>query len=180
MVDAGAGMPRGLKIFGAIAAPLVVVLLAVLALGGAQGGEGGHGMGDHGGDHERGANHGGDHTSRNHNGSRGPVTWDVEVRDNSFEPAELTIQVGDTVRWTHVGSNGHSVTSDDDGEAFDSHPDCNPMVPLVNCMANGDDPFEYMFDSVGEIGYECKVHSSMTGTAIVVEQHNATPRHHGQ
>ena len=43
----------------------------------------------------------------------------VGVRDNSFEPKSITVQVGDTVRWVMQGSApGHSVTANNG--AFDS------------------------------------------------------------
>lgn len=66
----------------------------------------------------------------------------VEVIDNSFSPSELTICVGDTVRWEWVGSVPHTATSGtpncdgDGGELFDS-----------GLLTTGDS-FEYTFTEV--------------------------------
>lgn len=106
---------------------------------------------------------------------RDPVTWTVDVGDNSFTQSDLTIQAGDTVEWVQSGSNPHTVT-EDDGE-FDSHPDCEEFQDslLGNCMEEGD-TFEQTFDTTGEVGYHCKIHgSSMTGTITVQEMYNETP-----
>lgn len=109
---------------------------------------------------------------------RAPVTWDVDVADNEFSPASLTIQVGDTVRWTQSGTNPHTVTEDDD--SFDSHPDCDEFADSVlgNCMAEGD-THEETFTEAGEVGYYCKIHggpgSGMAGTITVLERHDETP-----
>ena len=44
---------------------------------------------------------------------QGPVTIDVSIDNNVFDPSTLMINVGDTVRWTnnHVGRT-HTSTSD--------------------------------------------------------------------
>lgn len=48
-----------------------------------------------------------------------PTEVVVQVRDNSFDPQDVAINPGDTVRWVMAGSAaGHTVT--DQGGAFDS------------------------------------------------------------
>ena len=47
----------------------------------------------------------------------GAATYEVVIRNFTFEPPELTIQAGDSVRWTVV-SGEHSVTAKN--RAFDS------------------------------------------------------------
>ncbi|MFA5943733.1 MAG: copper-containing nitrite reductase [Candidatus Thermoplasmatota archaeon] len=42
--------------------------------------------------------------------TRGPRTFEVEMRSIKFTPVDLTIQVGDAVRWTNGDSVGHTVT----------------------------------------------------------------------
>jgi plastocyanin len=42
-------------------------------------------------------------------GSRSQVL--IEIDDNAFQPANVTIPVGSTVRWLHVGENPHTVSS---------------------------------------------------------------------
>src|SRR5262249_48649111 len=39
-------------------------------------------------------------------------TQSVSITDNAFEPANLTIQTGQTVKWTNNGKHQHTVTSD--------------------------------------------------------------------
>lgn len=77
---------------------------------------------------------------------------EVEVADDEFVPPTIEVAEGDTVRWTHSGSNPHSVTADDG--SFDSHPVCPP-----DCMEGGD-TFEQTFDAAGEFGYYCRIHGS--------------------
>ncbi len=101
---------------------------------------------------------------------RDPVTWDVEVRDNSFSPADLTIQAGDSVRFVYVGTNPHTATADN-GE-FDSG-DC----PGTTCFQPGIGRTEFTWtsDAVGDVPYVCEVHGNMRGTIAVLERHDATP-----
>jgi len=77
-------------------------------------------------------------------GLAGAATHDVAVRSNFFSPNNITIEVGDTVRWTNNGGL-HDVTADDN--SFSS-PTSNSFV------------FTHTFTSVGEIRYYCSVHSS--------------------
>jgi plastocyanin len=72
------------------------------------------------------------------------ATHDVAVRNNFFTPNDLTIEVGDTVRWTNNGGF-HDVTADDG--SFNSAPS-NSFT------------FSRTFTSVAEILYHCSVHSS--------------------
>lgn len=109
---------------------------------------------------------------------RDPVTWSVEVQDNSFAPGSLTIQVGDTVEWTQVGSNPHTVT--EEGSGFDSHENCNSFADSVtgDCMAEGD-TYEQTFDEVQVVNYICKIHGgdngAMDGSITVEAWYNSTP-----
>lgn len=106
---------------------------------------------------------------------RDPVTWDISIEGNDFVDGSITVQVGDTVRWTHNhGTTPHTVTSEDgQTEDFDSHPDCITLAS-VGCMTDGD-TFEWTFDVVGTTDYLCKVHTSMTDTITVLERHDAVP-----
>ena len=80
----------------------------------------------------------------------------------SWDPEELTISVGTTVRWTNNDTVIHTVTSgESDGTrgtpdgAFDS-----------GDLANGDE-FSFTFDQAGEYPYYCRPHPWMIGTIIV-------------
>ncbi len=73
-------------------------------------------------------------------------THEVMVMDpRSFVPAELTIEVGDTVRWVNMaGGNMHDVTADDGSFA---------SVTAASFT------FEQTFMTIEEILYHCTVHS---------------------
>lgn len=82
------------------------------------------------------------------------ATHEVMVLDpRSFSPSNLTIEVGDTVRWINAGGgNIHDVTADD--FSFRS-------------VTSSGFTFEMTFNSIAEILYHCSVHSrpaSMGGT----------------
>lgn len=70
---------------------------------------------------------------------------EVAVGDNFFEPNDLTIEAGDTVRWTYNGSRLHDVTADDFSWAS----------PTSSSFT-----YEQTFSSLGEVLYHCTVHSS--------------------
>lgn len=77
----------------------------------------------------------------------------VSAKDDSFDSANLTIQPGQTVRFTNSGKHVHTVTSNDN--KFDS----------------GDIPpgraFDVTFMSEGTYKYHCKHHKGMEGTITV-------------
>lgn len=71
-------------------------------------------------------------------------TFDVMVRNNSFSPNDITIEVGDTVRWTN-NSGFHDVTADDNSFAS---------------QTSSNFTFSHTFQSIEEVLYYCSVHSS--------------------
>jgi polyvinyl alcohol dehydrogenase (cytochrome) len=85
-----------------------------------------------------------------------------------YTPANLTIQVGDTVRWVW-GSSGHSVVSGTNGNADNQF--CSPSntgcdnPPLSSKGAT----YEHTFTQAGTFPYYCSVHFTlgMTGTITV-------------
>lgn len=91
-------------------------------------------------------------------GLHAQTTHTVMVLDNSFSPADLTIQAGDTVRWENpAGGNPHDVTADDFSFASQTLSQFN---------------FQMTFEDPGLIPYHCTVHGApggigMTGTVTV-------------
>lgn len=79
---------------------------------------------------------------------------DVEIKDDFFDPASLTVQPGKTVVWAHEGANPHTVSADDG--SFQS-----------GTMFNGQ-TFQHTFTSVGTFSYFCQVHGGMAGVIEVV------------
>lgn len=89
-------------------------------------------------------------------------TFDIEMKNTAYVPAQRTIAVGDTVRWTNLDGAPHSVTADDG--SFDSSPSC---VAGLNCMNSGSS-FPHTFNLAGTFTYHCRVHGdAMTGTITV-------------
>lgn len=90
------------------------------------------------------------------------ATHDVTVGNDFFSPNDLTIEVGDTVRWTNNAGMPHDVTADDFSWASQT---------AANFV------YEQTFNTVEEVLYHCTVHSSpgmnidnfMNGRINVVE-----------
>lgn len=91
-------------------------------------------------------------------------THNVLVEDNKFTPNDITINVGDTVRWTNsTGGAQHDVTEDNQ----------RWFSPTATSFI-----YSKTFNSAEEILYHCSVHSSpgqnrdsrMNGRVVVVEE----------
>ena len=80
----------------------------------------------------------------------------VETNGMVFDPAVLTIQVGDTVTWINADNGLHNVVADD--ASFTSGP------PSTDSWQ-----FSHTFSTGGSYGYSCETHAAqgMTGTIIV-------------
>jgi plastocyanin len=88
---------------------------------------------------------------------------DVTVGANGnlvFAPNDLTINVGDTVRWTWAFSF-HSTTSTTVQNG------CNPNGLWDSGIKNQGDTFEFTFDDVGNFPYKCTPHCTMGMTGII-------------
>jgi plastocyanin len=98
----------------------------------------------------------------------------VDVVTNAFEPAWVTVDVGDTVEWT-LSEGSHTVTlyHRDNGSADHRAPD--------GVMAFDDDlddgRFEWTFDTEGVYDYYCRPHESagMVGSVVVGEPESGEP-----
>ena len=89
----------------------------------------------------------------------------VILHDMKYVPAEITINVGESVLWRHDdGMITHTVTAVDG--SFDSHPKCGEGGP---CMVGGD-TYTRTFDTAGTVTYACKAMGSeaMSATVTVV------------
>ena len=72
-----------------------------------------------------------------------------------FDPASVTVKVGDTVTWTNDDSAPHKIVSDDSTPVFSS-----------GDLARGDS-YSFTFTAVGTFNYHCQIHPMMKGTIIV-------------
>jgi plastocyanin len=87
------------------------------------------------------------------------ATFNVNIGNNFFNPASLTIDVNDTVRWSWIGNN-HSTTSNTG--LWDSG------------VRNSGATFSRQFTAVGNFPYRCTVHFGQNGT-ITVQGPNTPP-----
>jgi plastocyanin len=96
---------------------------------------------------------------------------------NQFDPAELTVSVGETVTWKTVGTVAHSVTAYEDelpdGAAyfasggFDSESAARGNYPSEGSVG-ADETYEHTFETAGEYSYFCIPHEGgMQGTIVV-------------
>ncbi|NHX35713.1 MULTISPECIES: plastocyanin/azurin family copper-binding protein [Halolamina] len=115
-------------------------------------------------------------------GGGGGTTHTVDMTDSLvFDPAELTIEAGDTVVWENVGSVGHSVTAYEDNipeEAdffasggFDAEQPARDAYPEQGDIPGGES-YQHTFETLGTYEYFCIPHESvgMIGTIEVVEE----------
>jgi plastocyanin len=98
--------------------------------------------------------------------SYGQTNHFVEVRSNVFDPAELTIAVGDTVTWDNVQGvhnvNGSLATYPNNPAGFDNGGATGPT--------GSGWPYEFIFTVPGEYDYQCDPHVGlgMVGKITVV------------
>jgi plastocyanin len=90
----------------------------------------------------------------------GAATHEVLIRNFAFEPPELAIQAGDSVRWTVV-SGQHSVTAKE--STFDSD-------ELETGLS-----FERRFEEPGVFPYFCTPHDFMRATVTVLPGPSYSP-----
>jgi plastocyanin len=83
----------------------------------------------------------------------------VTLSGTSFTPGNVTIGVGETVRWV-VSNGSHTVTPDNPGQ---------PGVWTGTGLLNSGDQFQHTFTTAGTFDYHCIPHQSlgMTGTITV-------------
>jgi plastocyanin len=83
----------------------------------------------------------------------GSATVDVDIRGSAYQPASVSVAVGDTVRWTNRDPVTHTVSSDTG--AFESG-------DLALNQA-----YSFTFMAPGTYAYSCFWHPSMSGTVTV-------------
>ena len=90
-----------------------------------------------------------------------PKVFEVQANnDLTFGPETITIQVGDTVRWTNVGvaGNWHTITFED------------PSIPSVKLpdFFKEEETHTVTFTRAGRFDYVCEIHPpDMVGTIRV-------------
>src|SRR5437016_10271225 len=72
-----------------------------------------------------------------------------------FDPANVSVKVGDTVEWDFQDNTAqHSGTSDDSGV-------------VDSCLQNAGAKFMVTFSKAGDVKYHCQIHSQMLGDVKV-------------
>lgn len=77
----------------------------------------------------------------------------VAMVNRSYDPATVTIRVGDTVTWANQSSIQHDVVADN-GE-------------FKSKLFGQGETFSFTFAKAGTFPYHCSIHPGMTGTVIV-------------
>lgn len=88
--------------------------------------------------------------------TRNTTVHRVIIENLVYEPAELTIQVGDTVEWINRDIVPHTATTEESG--WDTG------------NLNKGESGAIIFDQAGSMDYICTYHPVMMGKIIVVEQ----------
>ena len=94
----------------------------------------------------------------------------VKIVDFGFEPADVTVKVGDTVTWTNTGSFAHTTTSGTTTGGV-RHPD---GLWDSGSLFSGQ-TFSHVFAKAGAFPYYCTPHfSMMVGTVTVQPPPNSS------
>jgi plastocyanin len=107
----------------------------------------------------------------------GGTTHTVDMTDDLvFDPDELTIAPGDTVRWVNVGGIGHSVTAYEEeipadatffaSGGLDSEAAARRSYPQQGDVAGGEE-YSHTFDVEGDYEYFCIPHEAVGMVASV-------------
>ena len=86
-----------------------------------------------------------------------PAVAVIEMGDNFFDPAQLTVKVGTTVTWKVVGQSTHDLAARDGS--------------FVNNTMSFGQTFSFTFAKAGRYAYVCTQHEGdgMTGEVTVIE-----------
>lgn len=79
----------------------------------------------------------------------------VSMRDKKFKDANVTVKVGDAVRWLNEDEHDHTVVADDASFKSDN-------------ISPGES-YTFTFKKAGKYSYTCTYHPRMKGTVVVKE-----------
>ena len=82
-----------------------------------------------------------------------------EETNSCWSPADITINVGDTVEWDNVDTAAHTVTS--------GSPADGPSGIFDSSLLMADATYAFTFEDAGEYDYFCMVHPWMVGSVSV-------------
>ena len=88
------------------------------------------------------------------NTNQGAAENSIAIKGFAFSPAEIVVNVGDTVTWANEDNAAHTITSDSGSE-------------LASPPLEKDGVYSYTFNEAGTYTYRCSIHRSMQGKVIV-------------
>lgn len=96
----------------------------------------------------------------------------VTIEAIAFDPAEITVDVGDEVTWTNRDADvKHTVTSGKPGDkgvpGLDEEKPDRPDGVFDGTLKTDGDTFAHTFDEAGRYAYFCRVHPVMTAVVVV-------------
>jgi plastocyanin len=86
---------------------------------------------------------------------------------NGFDPKEINIKVGDTVKWTNNDIALHTVTSGKDRSDPNKGKDFNSGLTFPDVLITAGRTFQHTFTTAGTFPYFCQVYPEMVGKVIV-------------
>lgn len=95
---------------------------------------------------------------------------EVLLENIKFEPAEITVSVGEAVTWSNEDTVLHTVTSgvgqEQGAPGVSENTEANPDGLFDHEMPEGE-TFSFTFEEAGTVEYFCAIHPGMTGTVVV-------------
>ncbi len=88
----------------------------------------------------------------------GGTQQDIQVLGAAFNPSEVTVAVGTTVRWINNLNTPHTITPDVAGQAG--------AWPSQNIDGAGT-TYSFTMNTAGTYNYHCNIHAGMTGRVVV-------------
>lgn len=101
----------------------------------------------------------------------------IVLTGSGFEPADLTVEVGETVTWVDnsdsaemwIGSNRHPTHTEYAGSTLREHCSDGDQTEAAFDQCSTGEEFSFTFEKTGEWGYHNHERSSQRGTITVVE-----------
>lgn len=135
---------------------VVIVIIVVLGIGGFLA----YSMVDRGAEKEKTTTPAANELETDPNSATG-ITKVVEYTDNGFRPSKVIIAIGDTIRFTNVGSDGMWVASD-------NHP-THDLLPEFDQGGVGQS-YSFTFTEAGSWGFHNHLNASETGFIEVLAE----------
>ncbi|MDD5341563.1 MAG: plastocyanin/azurin family copper-binding protein [Patescibacteria group bacterium] len=83
--------------------------------------------------------------------AKAPKTWQITIQNFSFNPSNITIDVGDTIKWINDDVAAHQIA----GNGF------------LSQVLNTGDSYSFKFTTAGTYNYHCNIHTFMTAAINV-------------